>query len=430
MLPVGSNIHRREIPRITLIIIALNAIAFLFEAVLPDDMLAAALDAQGYGPRNWYNPFAVFTSFFLHANMEHIFFNMLFLWIFGAPVEERLGWKKYLLLYLGAGVASSILFTVTQFIFVGADGNGAIGASGAVSGMMALYVYRCYFAKLDMIIDPVLFSFKFRVPALPFILFFFLKDVYLGLDQHGTVGGVAHWGHIGGFVFGIIAARLNRFGHEGMIENLREKINKALAEGKGFAGVEKELIKIASLVPNDPDVMLDMARLYANTDRMPIAKRHYSNAINAYFAQNPHAGAYTVIECAEKLKAPMDIKYHLKAAEVMIKDGSYVDARKVLLMALRQKLNRSLVIERALVLFAKVNWQLGKPADANKAFDMLKKGFPKSQFIKEVDKVLRGGSWDDLPRYNRMSYRVRLDPEFKNSRNGFRCALEPDESGR
>lgn len=388
MLPVGSNIERRELPFITLIIIGLNIIAFLFEAILSDPTLYAFLDAQAYGPRNWYNPFAILTSFFLHGSVGHLFGNMFFLWIFGAPIEERLGWKKYLGFYLGAGVASALLYVIMQFLQVGPDAVGAIGASGAVSGVMAIYIYRCYYAKLKMVIDPFFFKFKFDIPALPFVLLFYvLPDLYAGVN-YPTAMAVAYWGHIGGFVFGIIAARISRFGHEGMIEQLREKVNQALLDGKGLAAVEKELLKIMALVPFDPEVKIDLARLYAMTERPREALGYYSEGISIYFAKQPVAGAYTVMECAEKLGKSMDFKFHLKAAEVMVREGAYADARRVMLMALKQKLTRSPVIERLLVLFVKVNVELSKDNDAKKAFGMLKQGFPKSKLLKDAYSAL------------------------------------------
>jgi len=388
MIPVGSNIERRELPFVTLGIIGLNVLGFLFEAILPNDMLNAALDALSYGPRNYYNPFAVFTSMFMHGSMDHLFFNMLFLWIFGPPMEERLGWIKYLAFYLGAGVSSALLFMAMQFLQVGPEGNGAIGASGAITGVMGIYIYRCYFAKLRMVVDTFYLKLPFEVPALPFVLFFFIKDLYAGIN-YPTVTGTAHWGHIGGFVFGVIAARMIRLGHEGRIEQLREKVNKGLQEGKGLASLEKELMKILELVPHDPEVKHDLARLCASTERPREAMSYYTEAISTYFVKSPLAGAYTVVECVQKLKRPMDFKHHLKAAEVMVRHGEYADARKVLLIVLKQKLTRSQVIERTLALFAKVNHQLGRDGDAKKALGMLEKGFPKSRLIEDVRVAMR-----------------------------------------
>jgi membrane associated rhomboid family serine protease/Tfp pilus assembly protein PilF len=388
MIPVSSNIERRELPVITLILIGINIVGFLFEAILPDDMLHAFVDAQSYGPRNWYNPFAIFTSFFLHGSMDHLFFNMLFLWIFGPPMEERLGWKKYLGFYLGAGVSAAVLFMAMQFLQVGGEGMGAIGASGAVSGIMAIYIYRCYYAKLRLIIDPYFFKLGFSIPALPFVLFYFIKDLYAGIN-YPTVTGVAHWGHIGGFVFGVVAARIVRLGHEGRIEQLREKVNQGLKEGKGLAALEKELLKILELVPHDPEVKHDLARLCAGTERPREAMGYYGEAIGTYFVKSPLAGAYTVVECVKALKRPMDFKHHLKAAEVMVKHGEYADARKILIVVLKQKLTRSPVIERTLALFSKVNHQLGRDGDAKKALGMLEKGFPKSRLLEDVRTAMR-----------------------------------------
>ncbi|MFC1549623.1 rhomboid family intramembrane serine protease [Nitrospirota bacterium] len=388
MIPVGSNIQRRELPVITLILIGVNIIGYLFEAILPDDVLLAFLDAQSYGPKNYYNPFAIFTSMFLHGSMDHLFFNMLFLWIFGPPIEERIGWKRYLGFYLGAGVSSAILYMAMQFLQSGPESIGAIGASGAVSGVMAIYIYRCYFAKLRLMIDPFFIKLPFDIPALPFVLFYFIKDVYAGIN-YATVSGVAHWGHIGGFVFGVVASRMISLGHEGRIEHLREKINQGLKEGKGLAALEKELRKILELVPNDPEVKHDLARLCAGTDRPREAMSYYNEAISTYFVTAPLAGAYAVVECVKALKKPMDFKHHMKAAEVMVKHGEYADARKILLIVLKQKLTRSPVIERTLALFAKVNHQLGRDGDAKKALGMLEKGFPKSRLLEDTRVAMR-----------------------------------------
>lgn len=393
MLPIGSNIERREVPRITLILMALCVVAYLIEILIFNKSMFAAFS---YGPRNWYNPVAIFTSMFLHGSLSHLFFNLLFLWIFGASLEERLGWKRYLGFYLGAGVASALLYTGMRVLQHG-DQIGAIGASGAVSGMMALYVYRCFYARLRLVIDPLFLPIKFNIPALPFVAFYYvLPGLYAGSSPE-AVTNVAHWGHIGGFLFGIVAARMSRLGHEGQIEKLRHRINKALEEEKGIASVEKELLAIEELVPNDPEVKLDLARLYANTARPAEALRYYAESIGTYFVKDPLVGAFTVNECVRKLGKPMDFKYHLKAGEVLVRDGSHEEARQVLLTALRQKLSRNPVIERTLALFARVNAHLDKRADAQKAFAMLQKGFPKSQLIKPVGVAIGKPPGEVLP---------------------------------
>ncbi len=372
---------------------AICVVAYLFQVLMDSSSLVSAFS---YGPRNWFNPFAIFTSMFLHGDISHLFFNLLFLWIFGSPLEERLGWKRYLLFYLGAGVASGLLYTGMRML-QHTDDMGAIGASGAISGMMAIYIYRCFYAKLRMVIDPVFFPVKFNIPALPFVAFYYiLPDIYAGSSPE-SVTNIAHWGHVGGFAFGILVARLSKFGHEGQIEKLRDKINKALEADEGIASVEKELLVIEELVPHDPEIKLDLARLYANTQRPAEALRYYSESIGTFFVKDPLMGAFTVNECVKKLGKPMDFKYHLKAADVLVRDGSYEDARQVLLIVLKQKLTRNPVIERILALFARVNAHIDKRQDAQKAFSMLKQGFPKSQLIKPVGAAIAKPPGQVLP---------------------------------
>lgn len=388
MLPIGSSIERREVPKVTLAIIGLNAIAYTFEAVLPNDVLSAMLDAMSYGPKNYYNVFAIFSSMFMHGSISHIFFNMLFLWIFGAPVEERLGWQRFLTFYLLAGFSSGVIYTGMGFLQQGAESPGAIGASGAVSGIMALYIYRCFYAKLKMIIDPMFIKLKFSIPALPFVLFYYvLPDLYAAIN-YSTVSRVAHWGHIGGFAMGLLIARYMRYGHEGRLETLREQVNAKLHEGKGLASAEKELLKILDFNPHDPEIKLDLARLYTNTERPKEAMRFYSDAIAAYFVKSPTMAAQTVIEYVEQFKRPMDFNFHLKAAEILVKEGAYEKARRLLLIVLKQKLERKPVIERTLALFTKLNWHLGRQSDAQRAYSMMQKGFPKSRMHDDLMNTL------------------------------------------
>jgi membrane associated rhomboid family serine protease len=144
------------------------------------------------------------TSLFLHASILHVGGNMLFLWIFGNNVEDQLGEIKYLILYFAAGIAGSLL----QVYINPTSTIPTLGASGAISGVLAAYVL--YFPRARVLTFIVPF-FIFTLSAYIFIGYWIalqLLDAYLSLGVSG--GGVAFFAHIGGFVTGLILGLLFR----------------------------------------------------------------------------------------------------------------------------------------------------------------------------------------------------------------------------
>jgi len=139
---------------------------------------------------------AVFTSLFLHGSVAHLAFNMLFLWIFGNNLEDRWGRLRYLLFYVGAGIAATLAFVLTS-------PGGAIpliGASGAIAGVMGAYLVLFPRARILglLVIIPL------PLPAWAFLGFWFLSQFVGGSD------GVAYAAHVGGFLFGMAVGGLVR----------------------------------------------------------------------------------------------------------------------------------------------------------------------------------------------------------------------------
>jgi membrane associated rhomboid family serine protease len=144
------------------------------------------------------------TSMFLHASLLHVGGNMLFLWIFGNNVEDQLGEIKYLILYFASGIAGSLL----QVFITPSSTIPTLGASGAISGVLAAYVL--YFPRARVLTFIVPF-FVFTLSAYIFIGYWIalqLLNAFLSLGVAG--GGVAFFAHIGGFVTGLILAILFR----------------------------------------------------------------------------------------------------------------------------------------------------------------------------------------------------------------------------
>lgn len=216
MFPLRDLHQPSRPPFITRLLITLNLLVFLYQCfdwlsggdglmramgVRPVCYLhptACGIALPGHSDRLW-QPLVV--SLFLHSGILHLAFNMLFLWVFGPGVEERLGRGRFLWCYLGCGLAASLAHIMTH------PGSAApcIGASGAIAGVLGLYLILLPRSWVLTYFPPI---FLFPVPAPLFLVVWLLLQVLNGfkhlpgvLPQHGEVD-VAWMSHIGGFALG------------------------------------------------------------------------------------------------------------------------------------------------------------------------------------------------------------------------------------
>ncbi len=204
MIPLRDVIPSRTVPFVTVILIAVNALAFLFEMSLPDDARQAFVNYYGLVPAR-FTWTSVITSMFLHASWSHIIGNMWFLWIFGDNVEDRFGHARYLVFYLLCGIVGGVVQTVSApWSFVP-----TVGASGAIAGVMGAYFLLYPRSRVLTMIFPFIF-WIIEVPAVFFLGYWFLIQLFSGVGtvalSTGTTasGGVAFWAHIAGFLTGIL----------------------------------------------------------------------------------------------------------------------------------------------------------------------------------------------------------------------------------
>lgn len=201
-----------------LALIAVNTLVFLWMLTLPPRSLRAVLvelalipiryadprvsNYLGLDAANWW---PLLTNTFLHGGWLHLIGNMWFLWIFGPAMEARLGRLGFVILYLGGGVAASLMHVLTHPQSL----EPVLGASGAIAAVIAAYAVTFPAARIVTII-PILFIPLFvPIPALWFALFWFGLQVVQGsseLMSPAMAGSVAWWAHIGGFAFGIVFA--------------------------------------------------------------------------------------------------------------------------------------------------------------------------------------------------------------------------------
>jgi membrane associated rhomboid family serine protease len=216
MIPIRDTLPSRRIPWVMWVLLALNAAAFIQElragpridallsrfAVIPVQWQLATPSDLWDWPRLFL---ALVTAQFLHAGWLHLGANMLYLWIFGNNVEDRLGHARFLLLYLGAGVAAA----VSQVFVTPNSAIPMVGASGAIAGVLGAYLLLFPSARVITLIPLGLWWETIEMPAFLFLGLWFLLQWAEGLSTIGQVadvGGVAFWAHIGGFVSGMIGA--------------------------------------------------------------------------------------------------------------------------------------------------------------------------------------------------------------------------------
>jgi membrane associated rhomboid family serine protease len=196
---------------VTLLLIAANVVAFLFELSLDPrgrNLLVLSAGAIPYEIVNWVDiaprdllplPGSIFTSMFLHANFWHLAGNMWFLWIFGDNVEERLGTIRFVIFYLVVGVVGAL---AQSFALPNSTGP-MIGASGAIAGVLGGYVMLFPRAKVvTFVAIPFLWHVR-DVAAWVFLGIWFLGQFLIGNNS-----GVAWMAHVGGFLAGLGAVRL------------------------------------------------------------------------------------------------------------------------------------------------------------------------------------------------------------------------------
>ena len=209
MFPISDVIPSRTVPFVTVSLIIANALVFLYMLTLPSGQLEGFVSAYAVVPA-WFSVPTLFTSQFLHAGWMHIIGNMLYLWIFGDNVEDRLGHFGYLLFYLGAGAVAAIL----QVYFNPYSTVPMLGASGAIAGVMGAYFVLYPQSRVLTIIFILIFFDVVEIPAVFFLGVWFLMQLMSGVGSLGITssagGGTAFWAHVGGFVVGAFTGLILR----------------------------------------------------------------------------------------------------------------------------------------------------------------------------------------------------------------------------
>jgi membrane associated rhomboid family serine protease len=201
VIPLRDVIPSRTTPYITVTIIALNAVAWLYELSLPHEALNQFLTAFGVVPAYFSAP-TLITSMFLHGSWSHVLGNMWYLWIFGDNVEDRVGHGRFILFYLLCGIGAAL----GQVAVDPVSTMPTIGASGAIAGVMGAY-FVLYPHSRVLTLIPWIFLQIVELPAIVLLGFWFVMQLFsagtiaMTTTTHG--GGVAFAAHVAGFLIGV-----------------------------------------------------------------------------------------------------------------------------------------------------------------------------------------------------------------------------------
>ncbi len=214
MIPLRDTTRSANFPVINTILIVSNVVVFLYEISLGQGLnrfifqhglipgLLFSSTSTGIVER--FSPF--FTSLFIHGGFLHLLGNMLFLYIFGDNVEDKMGHFKYLAFYIICGFSAAVFQTLTNVHSM----IPMVGASGAISGVLGAYLIFFPRSRILTLLPIFFFIQLIHIPAAVFIIVWFIFQFLSGvatLPAKPGIGGVAFWAHIGGFVSGLILAR-------------------------------------------------------------------------------------------------------------------------------------------------------------------------------------------------------------------------------
>jgi membrane associated rhomboid family serine protease len=220
MIPIRDTVRSYSFPVVNWLLIGLNLLVFLYEAMLSPARLNHLIATYGLIPAHLHlndaqwiltHPLVlatIFTSMFLHGGWFHVISNIWFLYIFGDNVEDRMGSIRYLFFYLASGLVAGL----AQAFVLSDSQLPNIGASGAIAGVLGAYLLMFPKGRVVTLILFFILPWFIEIPAIFYLGLWFVTQIVSGISLLNlpdaiNAGGVAWWAHIGGFVFGLVFYR-------------------------------------------------------------------------------------------------------------------------------------------------------------------------------------------------------------------------------
>jgi len=332
-LPIATDRRPKRTPYVTYALAGVSivvAVWWILGTGKDGDVLRDLAFVPAYP--TWHG---MLTHMFMHNGWMHLMSNMLFLFIFGPNVEDAMGHVVFGCSYLVCGVSAAMLhLAVTAASSPEQLTVSTVGASGAVFGLLGLFVVRFYRTNIRILyVLWVLVYIRggtFLVPSVVGIGIKFAQELFYGmLDTAGAVSGVAHWAHIGGFVFGMGYALLIGMESEGTTEyslDDAEQSAKQATWGSALTHAKRALEQD----PTNTQAHLIAAQGYAEHLDAGSALKHYLQAIEVLIEQRQYsrvAETYRAIEESVP-QAAIPARQHFSIAAALARAGSYSEAAR------------------------------------------------------------------------------------------------------
>jgi len=203
MIPLRSSERTYTAPTVTLVLILINVLVFVYELSLSRYGLNRFIATYGIVPDRFHWT-QLLTSMFIHGGFMHILGNMWFLWVFGKGMEDLVGHGRFLIFYLACGVVAGLIHMLVNY----SSPVPTVGASGAIAGVMGGYLVKFPRARVVTLIIIIFFFTTVDMPAFVLLLYWFAIQFFSGVgsiadSQNWQGGDVAYFAHIGGFLAGM-----------------------------------------------------------------------------------------------------------------------------------------------------------------------------------------------------------------------------------
>ncbi len=302
-LPVGTEVRLRKTPVATLSIVGLNLVCFGLTWFFGRD--SAFFRQLAFVPAS-FQLHTLVTSTFLHAGFLHVGLNLLYLWIFGSVLEDRMGWVRYVATYAVCGVLANMAQAVAVVSFLPQNaGIPVVGASGAIAGLLGLFLVRFYYVRVKVASFAMLFFqgvFRASVSRLnaggAMLLWIIIQLAYGLATSSSPISMTAYWSHVSGFCMGLALGLAGGMHRQAALEKKFLKARRYFEEGKWFASMG-EVIEYLKTVPLDPDARALLARAFLLTGQRKQAAVEYARAVSI---ELDRGGVSVALERYEELK--------------------------------------------------------------------------------------------------------------------------------